>query len=52
MDERHQFHKLAQNFFTRFFESDLLAPQADYRATLSQALGLLASPGLLLPSSS
>jgi hypothetical protein len=49
MNERHQFGKLAQNFFTRFFESDLLSPQADYRATLSQALGLLASPGLFIP---
>jgi len=49
MNERHQFTKLAQNFFTRFFESDLLSPQADYRATLSQALGLLASPGLFIP---
>jgi len=49
MQERHQFARLAQNFFTRFFESDLLSPQADYRATLSQALGLLASPGLFIP---
>jgi hypothetical protein len=49
MHERHQFGKLARNFFTRFFESDLLAPEADYRATLSQALGLLATPGLFIP---
>lgn len=49
MDERQQFGKLAQNFFMRFFESDLLSPQVDYRATLSQALGLLASPGLFIP---
>lgn len=49
MNERHQFEKLAQNFFTRFFESDMLSPQADYRATMSQALGLLASPGLFVP---
>jgi len=47
--ERHQFRRLAGNFFTRFFESDLLSPQADYRATLSQALGLLACPGLFIP---
>ncbi|HLY16611.1 MAG TPA: hypothetical protein VKR61_05275 [Bryobacteraceae bacterium] len=49
MQERHQFTKLARNFLARFFESDLLSPQADFRATLSQALGLLATPGLLLP---
>lgn len=49
MRERHQFLKLACNFLARFFESDLLAPQADFRATLSQALGLLATPGLLIP---
>jgi hypothetical protein len=49
VNESHQFTKLAQNFFTRFFESDLLSPEADYRATLSQALGLLASPGLFIP---
>ncbi len=49
MRERQQFHKLARNFLARFFESDLLSPQADFRATLSQALGLLASPGLFIP---
>ena len=49
MRERHQFRKLARNFLARFFESDLLAPQADFRATLSQALGLLAAPGLFIP---
>jgi hypothetical protein len=49
MDERRQFTKLARNFLARFFESDLLSPQADFRATLSQALGLLASPGLFIP---
>jgi len=49
MRERRQFARLARNFFTRFFESDLVSPQADFRATLSQALGLLASPGLFIP---
>jgi len=49
MRERDQFTKLARNFLARFFESDLLSPQADFRATLSQALGLLASPGLFIP---
>jgi len=49
MQERYQFTKLARNFLARFFESDLLSPQADFRATLSQALGLLASPGLFIP---
>lgn len=49
MRERRQFARLAHNFFARFFESDLLSPQADFRATLSQALGLLASPGLFIP---
>ena len=49
MRERYQFAKLTRNFLARFFESDFLSPQADFRATLSQALGLLASPGLILP---
>ena len=49
MSDGHQFRRLARSFFTRFFENDLLSPEADYRATLSQALGLLASPGLFIP---
>jgi len=49
MEESRQFTKLSRNFLTRFFESDLLSQNADFRATLSQALGLLASPGLFIP---
>ncbi len=49
MHERHQFAKLARNFLARFFESHGLSPQADFRATLSQALGLVAAPGLFIP---
>ncbi|MBZ5595924.1 MAG: hypothetical protein LAP39_27090 [Acidobacteriia bacterium] len=47
--EKGQFVRLTRNFFTRFFENDLLSPQADFHATLSQALGLLATPGLFVP---
>ncbi|HVP47848.1 MAG TPA: hypothetical protein VMT32_14740 [Bryobacteraceae bacterium] len=47
--EKEQFVRMARNFFARFFENDLLSPQADFHATLSQALGLLASPGLFIP---
>jgi len=47
--EREQLVRMTRNFFVRFFENDLLAPQADFHATLSQALGLLATPGLFVP---
>jgi hypothetical protein len=47
--EKEQFVRMTRNFFARFFENDLLSPQADFHATLSQALGLLASPGLFIP---
>jgi hypothetical protein len=47
--ERDQLVRMTRNFFARFFENDLLSPQADFQATLSQTLGLLASPGLLAP---
>jgi hypothetical protein len=46
--EHHQFRHMTRNFFARFFESDVLSPQTDFRATLSQALGLLAAPGLIV----
>ena len=47
--EEQQLRRMTRNFFARFFESDLLSAQTDFRATLSQALGLLASPGLFVP---
>jgi hypothetical protein len=47
--ERDQFVRMTRNFFARFFESDLISPQADFSATFSQALGLLAAPGLFVP---
>jgi hypothetical protein len=47
--EKEQLVRMARNFFARFFENDLLSPQADFHATLSQALGLLATPGLFVP---
>ena len=47
--EKEQVVRMTRNFFARFFENDLLSPQADFHATLSQALGLLATPGLFVP---
>jgi len=47
--EKKQLVRMTRNFFARFFENDLLSPQAEFHATLSQALGLLASPGLFIP---
>jgi hypothetical protein len=47
--EKEQLVRMARNFFARFFENDLLSPQGDFHATLSQALGLLATPGLFVP---
>jgi hypothetical protein len=47
--EKEQLVHMTRNFFARFFENDLLSPQADFHATLSQALGLLATPGLFVP---
>jgi len=47
--EKEQLIRMTRNFFARFFENDLLSPQADFHATISQALGLLATPGLFVP---
>lgn len=47
-----QFRDLAQHFFSRFFDNDLVAintEDADMRATVVNILAMLAAPGMLLP---
>lgn len=51
-NELSQFRELAQHFFSRFFDNDLVAvstDEADMRATVVNVLAILAAPGMLLP---
>lgn len=46
--EWRQFRLLAVHFFRRFFDNDLLTPGADSTAVVVRALGLLATPGMMV----
>src|ERR1017187_7370373 len=51
-NEISQFRELARHFFSRFFDNDLVAinaDDADMRATVVNILAMLAAPGMLLP---
>src|ERR1035441_1463733 len=51
-NEISQFRELARHFFSRFFDNDLVAinaDNADMRATVVNILAMLAAPGMLLP---
>ena len=45
------FAQLVRHFFTRFFDNDWAPPGTEITTTVTQALALLAVPGLLLPLS-
>ncbi|HEY3743399.1 MAG TPA: hypothetical protein VGL53_26315 [Bryobacteraceae bacterium] len=48
MNEWVQFRLLTVHFFRRFFDNDLLTPGADPHAVVVRALGLLATPGMMI----
>ena len=47
--EKSQFRELADLFFGRFLENDLICLDGDTRGTLTGILALLAAPGLFIP---
>ncbi len=47
--ELFQFRQLVGHFFSRFFDNDLVAIDADMRSTVVNVLAMLAAPGMLLP---
>lgn len=48
MNEWVQLRLLTVHFFRRFFDNDLLTPGADPHAVVVRALGLLATPGMMI----
>lgn len=47
--EARQLRELSRLFFGRFLENDLICPDGDTTATLTNILALLAAPGVMLP---